>query len=67
MLPELKKNEDGSLTLYIQSDEPTDPEHKANWLPAPDGPIYMVMRLYWPKEAALNGDWQPPGIQRVSK
>jgi hypothetical protein len=67
MLPELKKNEDGSLTLYIQSDEPTDPVQKANWLPAPDGPIYMVMRLYWPKEAALNGDWQPPGIQRVSK
>ena len=62
MLPELKKNEDGSLTLYIQKDEPTDPAQKANWLPAPDGPIYMVMRLYWPKEAALNGDWQPPAI-----
>ena len=62
MLPELKKNADGSLTLYIQKDEPTDPVQKANWLPAPDGPIYMVMRLYWPKEAALNGDWQPPAI-----
>jgi len=62
MLPELKKNEDGSLTLYIQKDEPTDPVQKANWLPAPDGPIYMVMRLYWPKEAALNGDWQPPAV-----
>jgi len=62
MLPELKKNEDGSLTLYIQKDEPTDPVQKANWLPAPDGPIYMVMRLYWPKEVALNGSWQPPAI-----
>ena len=62
MLPELKKNKDGSLTLYIQKDEPTDPVQKANWLPAPDGPIYMVMRLYWPKEAALNGDWQPPAV-----
>ena len=62
MLPELKKNEDGSLTLYIQKDEPTDPVQKANWLPAPDGPIYLVMRLYWPKEAALNGSWQPPAI-----
>jgi hypothetical protein len=55
VLPDLKKNADGSLTLYIQKDEPTDPVQKANWLPAPDGPIYMVMRLYWPKEAALNG------------
>jgi hypothetical protein len=63
MLPNLKKNADGSLTLYIQKDEPTDPVQKANWLPAPDGPIYLVMRLYWPKEAALNGKWQPPGIK----
>jgi hypothetical protein len=63
MLPDLKKNADGSLTVYIQKDEPTDPVQKANWLPAPDGPIYIVMRLYWPKEAALNGKWQPPGIK----
>lgn len=62
MLPELHKNADGSLTLYIQKDEPTDPLQKANWLPAPDGPIYMVMRLYWPKEAVLDGTWEPPGI-----
>ena len=63
MLPNLKKNADGSLTLYIQKDEPTDPVQKANWLPAPDGPIYIVMRLYWPKEAAYNGSWEPPGIK----
>ena len=65
MLPSMKKNSDGSLTLYIQKDEPTDPVQKANWLPAPDGPIYIVMRLYWPKDAALNGDWQPPAIMPV--
>lgn len=62
MLPDLQKNADGSLTLYIQKDAPTDAAAKANWLPAPDGPIYMVMRLYWPEKAALDGDWQPPGI-----
>ena len=67
MLPDLKKNADGSLTLYIQKDEPTNPDQKANWLPAPDGPIYMVMRLYWPKEEALTGKWQPPGIQKVAQ
>jgi len=63
MMPELKKNADGSLTLYIQKDEPTDPDQKANWLPAPNGPIYIVLRMYWPKESVLNGSWQPPGIQ----
>lgn len=62
MLPEMHKGEDGSLTLNIQKDAPTDAKLKANWLPAPDGPIYMVMRLYWPKEAALDGSWQPPAI-----
>lgn len=65
MLPDLKTNADGSLTLYIQKDEPTDPGQKANWLPAPDGPIYMVMRLYWPKDEALNGSWSPPAIKRT--
>jgi len=64
MLPELNKNADGSLTLFIQKDEPADPLQKANWLPAPDGPIYMVMRLYWPKAEALNGKWLPPGIEQ---
>jgi hypothetical protein len=63
MLPSLQKNADGSLTLYIQHKSPgTDKE--PNWLPAPDGPIYMVMRLYWPKEEALDGRWRPPVIQR---
>lgn len=63
MLPELEKNADGSLTLFIQKDAPTDPAQKANWLPAPNGPIYIVLRMYWPKEQVLNGQWEPPGIQ----
>src|SRR5262249_35014486 len=44
MLPGLKKNPDGSLTIYIQKDAPAA-DKKAIWLPAPDGTIYMVMRL----------------------
>jgi hypothetical protein len=64
MLPDLKKNPDGSLTLYIQKDSPGK-EKESNWLPAPDGPIYVVMRLYWPKAEALTGKWQPPAVQRA--
>ena len=48
MLPNMKKNADGSLTLYIQKDSP-GADKESNWLPAPNGPIYLVMRLYWPK------------------
>jgi hypothetical protein len=71
MLPELKKNPDGSLTIYIQNKSPGD-DREANWLPAPDGPIYLMMRLYWPKETPPSilppgeGTWRPPGVVRVS-
>ena len=71
MLPELKKNPDGSLTIYIQNKSP-GADKKANWLPAPDGPIYLMMRLYWPKETPPSilppgeGTWRPPGIQQVN-
>lgn len=65
MLPDLKKNADGSLTIFIQKDSP-GAELETNWLPAPDGPIYLVMRLYWPKDSALNGTWKPPVLVRKS-
>lgn len=67
MLDSMKKNADGSLTIYIQKDSPGK-EKESNWLPAPDGPIYMVMRLYWPKMEAPSilpageGSWQPPAL-----
>jgi hypothetical protein len=67
MLPGMKKNEDGSLTLYIQKDSP-GADKEANWLPAPNDTIYLVMRLYWPKTEAPSilpagaGTWQTPAI-----
>jgi hypothetical protein len=62
MLPQLKTGDDGSLTLYIQHDSPGK-EKESNWLPAPDGAIFVVMRVYWPKEEALNGTWKPPAVR----
>ena len=68
MLPNLKKNANGSLTIYIQKDSP-GADKESNWLPAPDGPIYMVMRLYWPKSEVPSilppgeGTWSPPAVQ----
>jgi hypothetical protein len=67
MLPGMKKNPDGSLTFYIQKDSPGKAK-ESNWLPAPNGPIYLVMRLYWPKETPPSilppgeGTWKPPAI-----
>nr|WP_255526840.1 DUF1214 domain-containing protein [Photobacterium sp. BZF1] len=56
----LSYGDDGSLTVYLQHDEPSDHAHRANWLPAPEGEIYVVLRLYGPKDAAINGEWQIP-------
>jgi hypothetical protein len=61
MLPDLKENADGSLTIYLRKDSP-GADRESNWLPAPDGPIYVVMRLYWPRELVLKGDWKPPAV-----
>ncbi|WP_456734238.1 DUF1254 domain-containing protein [Bradyrhizobium sp. USDA 3364] len=71
MLPHMKLGSDGSLTIYVQNKSP-GADKEANWLPAPDGPVYMVMRLYWPKTTppsilpAGEGTWNPPGLKRVS-
>ncbi len=64
MLPDLKKDTDGGLTLYIQNESPGK-ELESNWLPAPKGPFTMYMRLYWPAEAALDGSWKQPPLEKV--
>jgi hypothetical protein len=67
MLPAMKRGADGSLTIYVQNRSP-GPERESNWLPAPNGPAYLVMRLYWPKTEPPSllpigqGAWQPPPV-----
>ncbi|KAF1719236.1 DUF1254 domain-containing protein [Pseudoxanthomonas wuyuanensis] len=56
---------DGSVTLLIQH-EPPGQEKQANWLPAPKGPFFMVLREYWPKPAALDGTWKAPPAVRAA-
>ena len=42
------------------------------WLPAPDGPVYLVMRLYWPQTDPPSilppgeGTWVPPAVQKAN-
>ena len=64
MLPQLKKDADGGLTLYIQNESPGK-DKEPNWLPAPKGPFAMYLRLYWPKAEALEGKWTAPPLKRA--
>jgi hypothetical protein len=61
MLPNLKTDKDGGLTIYIQHDNPGN-DKEANWLPAPPGPFMMAMRYYLPKQELLSGGWKSPQV-----
>jgi hypothetical protein len=65
MLSQLKKNADGGFTIYVQHESPGKAK-EANWLPAPSGKFMMVLRLYWPKEEALNGTWGTPPLMKIN-
>ncbi len=64
MLPQLVKNADGGLTLYVQNASPGK-DKEPNWLPAPKGPFLVAMRLYWPKDNALDGTWKQPPMKKT--
>ena len=65
MLPALKRDADGGLTIHVQHDSP-GADREANWLPAPPGPFVVYMRLYWPKPEALDGRWRRPELEPTS-
>lgn len=54
---------DGSVTITISAEQPKDEKERANWLPAPNGSFYVVLREYSPDPAILTREWEPPGIQ----
>ena len=64
MLPDFVRDADDGITLYIQHESPGK-TREPNWLPAPDGPFNLVMRLYWPKPEALDGTWKLPPLQMM--
>jgi hypothetical protein len=63
MLPDLKTDAAGGVTLYVQHASP-GADKESNWLPAPAGPFFLVLRLYWPKPEALDGTWTAPPLSK---
>ncbi|CAM5762825.1 hypothetical protein LMIY3S_00608 [Labrys miyagiensis] len=63
----LKANPDGSVDIFIQNKSP-GADKESNWLPAPKGKFYLMMRLYWPEESnpsILDGSWVIPPVKRL--
>lgn len=59
--PDLRPNADGSIDISLSRARPATGE--GNWLPTPDGPFYLMMRLYMPNSAIQSGRWVPPPIE----
>lgn len=60
----LRYNADGSLDL-IFSHTPPPPQEQSNWLPIPAaGPVGVLLRVYTPGPAVLDGLWTPPVVRR---
>ena len=57
---------DGSLTLTLSHADPGAPK-QSNWLPAPDGPFYAILRVYMPGDAVIDGSWKKPPMTLIAK
>ncbi|KAI9003308.1 hypothetical protein DFJ74DRAFT_613150 [Hyaloraphidium curvatum] len=64
MLPDLKKDDDGGLTIAMQHADPGE-DRRCNWLPAPGGKFWVALRLYLPREEARSGGWRRPEVTRA--
>jgi hypothetical protein len=61
----LQTASDGGITIFIQHGSP-GPDKESNWLPCPDsGTWFVILRMYQPHEAVVNGTWKCPAIRKV--
>lgn len=60
---DLQLGPDGSLEIVVQHQRP---DNAVNWLPAPDGDFNLMLHLYWPDQAVLEGRWIIPPVRRVA-
>ena len=60
----LKKNSDGSLTLYFQNASP-GAEKESNWAAGAEDDFLLYIRADWPKAEIQEGKWLPPPVSRM--
>jgi hypothetical protein len=60
----LKRDSDGGLSIYIQHETPGE-DKESNWLPAPESPFFVIMRMYQPRQEVLEATWAAPPVEKV--
>ena len=65
--PALTEEEDGSLEVVVSHEEPAPRSDGTArpWLPVPEGRYVLMLRLYLPQQAAVDGTWTPPPVEPV--
>jgi len=59
--PGLLRESDGSLVIDVSSQPP--PRGSANWLPVSDAPFSLIVRMYEPDRAILDGRYRLPPLE----
>jgi hypothetical protein len=63
-IPELQKNSDGSIDLFVGPKAPAGKE--SNWIPTdPKREFEMMFRLYAPTKALFDKTWKLPDVEEV--
>lgn len=60
---DLETGPDGSTTLVFSNHAPEGSQ--ANWLPIPEGPFEVTLRMYWPEDEVVTGEWKAPDLKPV--
>lgn len=60
----LEPEPDGGLVIAIGAARPA--ARAANWLPAPAGPFYLILRVYHPRTEFLEGRYVIPPVVRTA-
>ena len=61
--PGLARSANGALVVFLSLDQPSGARQASNWLPAPPGQYYLVLRLYEPEQVVLQGEYEPPAVE----
>ena len=59
----LKYGDDGSFTVYIQSERPPK-DLESNWLPAPPARLVMRLRAYSPRKVIVDHGYRWPPVRK---
>lgn len=60
----MQRDADGALTLHVGHQRPADAA-PSNWLPAPAGAFYLILRMYQPQPRLFEGTYRFPAVERV--